>query len=124
MVGEHLHISHQDLDEMITERANETIATIVEQHGWDRFRDLEHETLKDFLTTWNEGILSLGGGCVAFERNRNLLSSTNAKLIYIDVSPAQQLKHVSEDSDNRDSRPLLGNNETIGEYQRIRSERI
>lgn len=39
---------------------------------WYKFRDQEHESLKKVLTGKSE-IISLGGGSIAYDRNRHLI---------------------------------------------------
>jgi shikimate dehydrogenase len=125
MVGEYFGLTHTDLDMLITEKSGESISQIVEKYGWEEFRIREHDTLSSFLETWKSGVLSLGGGCPAFENNRSLLSASWAKLIYIDVTADRQLKHISEDEKNHADRPSFSSHiDTIEDYQRIRDERI
>lgn len=62
-----------DLDAEIERRSGVSIAEIFDGQGEARFRNLEHEALREQLSLALEGrarVLALGGGAFADERNR------------------------------------------------------
>ena len=95
-----------DLDNEIERRERRTINKIFKESGEEYFRKLEVEILKE-LSTGNSLIISLGGGTLVNQQNRNLIKSTG-KLIYLESSidiAFQRLKH------KRDRPVLLAENE-------------
>ena len=95
-----------DLDKEIEKREKRTIKKIFNEKGEEYFRKLEVEILKE-LSTGNSLIISLGGGTLTNQQNRNLIKSSG-KLIYLESSidiAFQRLKH------KRDRPVLLAENE-------------
>ena len=88
------------LDELIEKRAGKSIPEIVEQEGWERFRQLESEILKEVIKK-EPAIFDLGGGVVEREENRKLIKE-NCFVVWLKASPevlAERIKH----SQNRPS---------------------
>ncbi len=80
-VADRLGHAFVDLDDRIEERAQKTIAEIVQEGGWKAFRVLEHEALKDACTD-SGVVVAPGGGVVLDERNRGLMESSG-KIFYL-----------------------------------------
>ena len=95
-----------DLDKEIEKREKRTIKKIFNEMGEEYFRKLEVEILKE-LSLGNSLIISLGGGTLTNQQNRNVIKSSG-KLIYLESSmdiAFQRLKH------KRDRPVLLEENE-------------
>ena len=76
LLAERLGWPFIDLDDEIERRAGVSIFEIFEHEGEPRFRDLEHEALREQLTLAHRGqprLLALGGGAFVEERNRDRL---------------------------------------------------
>ena len=68
-----LGVEFVDLDRTLVKRAGRSIAEIFAEDGEDRFRDLEHLTLRDALRERTAGVIACGGGVVVRPENRALL---------------------------------------------------
>ena len=91
-----------DLDAYIERIAGMRIAEIFEEMGEEGFRDLETQTLAEFVG--GEPVLvSCGGGIVLREENRELLKS-GGYVVYLQVTAAEAASRIS----NLASRPLFG----------------
>lgn len=100
MLAEYMGYNFIDLDSYIEKNSMMTIEDIFEKYGESYFRELESKLLELSLKSKNT-IISLGGGSIIREKNRNLLkNSTN--VFYIKRDCEDILKNV-----NLDNRPLL-----------------
>jgi len=61
-------------DAMITEKEAADIPRIVQRHGWDYFRDVENEVIRE-VSALDNIIVDAGGGAVLREENRRLLKN-------------------------------------------------
>ena len=62
-----------DTDEYIEKKQNTTISEIFATKGEEAFRDMETETVKELSDTLDNCVISVGGGLVLREVNRELL---------------------------------------------------
>lgn len=112
LLAERLHLMHQDLDDVIVERAGKPIQQIFDDEGERFFRQLEHDVLADTLTN-SQGIISTGGGTPIQMANYQLLRKCDVPVILLNVKPETVLARLADDS----KRPLvkqLGVNGLIG----------
>ena len=72
-----------DLDAVIIESENRTIAEIIEQEGMEKFRQIETANLRRILET-KATIIALGGGAWTIEENRRLIKSHNFTTIWLE----------------------------------------
>lgn len=113
MLANQIQYTFIDLDKFIEDVCGVDIPTIFEIEGEAGFRARESLALQNVVDTQDKFVLSLGGGSVILEKNRQLLSTTHAWIIQLiaDLNIiAERLSH----SPNK--RPLL-NNQNI--YQKI-----
>lgn len=61
-----------DTDAMVTEKAGCEIATLVAEHGWEAFRDLESAALRE-ASGMDDVVVATGGGMVLRPENRAIL---------------------------------------------------
>jgi shikimate kinase len=89
-------ISHPflDLDHIIETGENSKISELFATHGEQKFRELEHQYLKDTEKIKN-GIIATGGGTPCFFNNMELINSLG-KSIFLDVSPFEIAHRLSE----------------------------
>lgn len=116
-ISRKLNISFTDTDDLIEARTGTSISQIFIDQGEPWFRDLEKEVLQEELAKIN-GILSLGGGAPLSDFAQELLRSSDAAVVYLDVSLATAAPRVGF---NRD-RPLLLNNPR-GAWQELMDKR-
>ena len=72
-----------DLDAVIIENENRTIAEIIEQEGIEKFRQIETANLRRILET-KATIIALGGGAWTIEENRRLIKSQNFTTVWLE----------------------------------------
>ena len=72
-----------DLDAVIIESENRTIAEIIEHEGMEKFRQIETANLRQILET-NATIIALGGGAWTIEENRCLIKSHNFTTVWLE----------------------------------------
>lgn len=90
-----------DLDELIVNKVGLTIPEIVQNYGWDFFRDKESEVAKE-ISSSNGKVVSTGGGVVTRLQNVDALKK-NGIFIYLNTSVETLLKRVGKNLD----RPAL-----------------
>ena len=89
-----------DMDNYIEKKACMFIEEIFDAYGEDYFRELERNTLKEFLNLYNV-IISTGGGIIKNKANKELM---NGKTIFLNVD----LDELQKRCDNSSTvRPLL-----------------
>ena len=74
-----------DLDRTITKMAGKEIPEIFADHGEERFRDLEHEALRDAIEGNSPCVVACGGGVVTRPENRALLQRVTTVFLREDV---------------------------------------
>ncbi|WP_133004298.1 MULTISPECIES: shikimate kinase [Marinomonas] len=92
-----------DSDRIIEENAGADIPWIFEKEGEDGFRKRETQALECMLHNQDCVVLATGGGIVMREENRELLSNSDALVVYLYASVSQQLHRTSKSN----HRPLL-----------------
>ncbi len=108
-----------DTDKLILERAGKTIAEIVEQYGWEYFRQLETETLKSILQ--DKTIVSTGGGLVLAEENQKIMRD-NGTVIYLNAKPDILAKRLAAEP-QADQRPSLTGKSLVEEIEEVMQQR-
>lgn len=106
-----------DIDQLIEKKVGQPIANYVEQHGWKKFRDIEHQVVQS-LPTINNAIIASGGGTIIFPRNYKLLK--HYYIIYLNMPLnvlKQRLKHDY-------ARPGLQSSDSIQELSSVLQQRI
>jgi shikimate kinase len=116
-ISRKLTIPFTDTDDLIETRTGTSISQIFIDKGEPWFRELEKEVLQEELAKIN-GVLSLGGGAPLSDFAQGLLRTSNAAVVYLDVSLATAAPRVGF---NRD-RPLLLNNPR-GTWQELMDKR-
>ena len=99
-----LDADYIDMDALIEERLDMSIADFFAEKGEAAFRQIESEVLADLLKT--DRVVSTGGGVVVSQRNRDLLK-TNPDNIYLKADFETLYQRISADKDNQ--RPLFLN---------------
>ncbi len=106
-------------DTEIVKSAGQTIPEIVEQHGWDYFRDLESQVCQK-LGARDRLIIDTGGGIILRPQNVELLKKTGT-LFWLTASVETITGRISRDT----QRPsLTGAKSFVDEIQDVLRERI
>jgi shikimate kinase/3-dehydroquinate synthase len=91
-----------DTDEMIEERAGESIASIFERGGEQAFRELERLVVADALGGPAE-VIALGGGAVSDPSTRSSLAAGAVDVVYLRIALADALERLGDGA----GRPML-----------------
>jgi shikimate kinase len=100
--------SFDDLDQIILKekgKGHPDLASVIEFHGWEKFRLWERQSLESWLKEDGKGVLALGGGTLSpilwelFGKNRKI------KFCFLDVSFEVAWRRLSLES--AEPRPLL-----------------
>ncbi|USS89150.1 shikimate kinase [Fructilactobacillus cliffordii] len=103
LLGERLGLPVTDLDQVIVETAERSIAAIFAEQGEVGFRLLETQALAAQLD--QPGILATGGGVPTQEQNRELLQRHAAPVILLEIAPETAYERVKADK----HRPIAKN---------------
>ncbi len=93
-----------DLDALIEARQGQSIATLFEQQGQERFRELEREALAAVVQEHTQVVVSTGGGAPCFFDNMAFINRCG-KSIFLDVPVAELVRRLQQS--NLQARPLL-----------------
>ncbi|UVT15484.1 MAG: shikimate kinase [Nitrospira sp.] len=106
-------------DAEIVKSAGHTIPEIVEQHGWDYFRDLESQVCQKVAAS--DGlVIDTGGGIILRSKNVEILKKTGT-LFWLTASVETITARISRDT----QRPsLTGAKSFVDEIQDVLRERI
>ncbi len=101
ILAKKLGYSYCDADKFIESRAGTTITQIFADHGEQRFRDLESESI-EYLSTQQGQVIATGGGVIQRDRNWEAMKSGGIT-IYL-RAPIEVIWERIKDSKDR---PLL-----------------
>lgn len=118
LLAEKLGFAILELDEMLVEKVGKNIPKIVEDFGWDYFRDKESEIVED-VSDFKNVIISTGGGVVTRPKNIENLRRKGV-LIFLKASPKTLVDRISGD----ENRPALTDeDDELVEMKNIWNER-
>lgn len=106
LMAEFLQKEFIDLDKSIELRCGVDIPTIFEIEGEDGFRERETFELKEVIDKRHNYVLSLGGGCVIKEINRELIQNSNNLVIQFHADIPTLTERLSKSVHKR---PLFSN---------------
>jgi len=106
LLAKHLGFECVDADVVLVERAGGSIAEIFANQGEEVFRDLESEVI-DEITQRNNVVLSLGGGAILRERNRERIINRCKPVTWLQASVETIAQRIEADSISRTQRPNL-----------------
>ena len=118
ILGQRLKRRVISTDAEIVKEAGQSIPHIVEQFGWDHFRELETQMCRK-LTGQNNLIIDTGGGLILKEENVKILHA-NGKIFWLTANVATIVSRISGDT----QRPSLsGTKSFVEEIEEILTER-
>lgn len=124
LLAENLKCAFEDLDQSLCARERRSVAEIVAQEGWPRFRELETEVLREVSTRHarsGHAVLATGGGIVLAAPNREFLRG-HGHVIWLKSDASLLAGRLAANPENG-QRPALTNHGLIGEVEQILSER-
>ncbi len=110
-----------DLDEVIETKAGKSIREIFVEGGESSFRDLESEALSE-VSAGRASIISLGGGAILRDENRQRMSSTGV-CVWLDATADEICRRVLADPSTGERRPALTALSQREEIERLLAER-
>ncbi|MGG4610498.1 shikimate kinase AroL [Providencia sp. Me31A] len=108
-----------DTDKLIFEKAGKSIAEIVEQHGWDYFRQLETEVLQSIKQ--DNVVVSTGGGIILAPKNQKIMRD-NGTVIYLNASSKTLAERLAAEP-QADQRPSLTGKSLLEEIDEVMQQR-
>lgn len=105
LLATHLKYNFFDIDQMVEERSKSKIADLVNNFGWDHFRQLEKKILFE-LADIQDAVISTGGGVVTDGENISFLKE-NGLSIWLDAGSDVILQRLLRDPSSLTSRPSL-----------------
>ncbi|WP_311755408.1 shikimate kinase AroL [Proteus terrae] len=104
-----------DTDDWITQKYQQTISTMVQEKGWDFFRQTESEVLVQ-VSQPNQ-VISTGGGMILADQNRAYMKSSGVT-IYLQASLETLVERLSQDP-NEAQRPSLTGKTLVSEMNDV-----
>lgn len=117
LLAERLNRKWVDVDDEIVKREEKSIAEMVALHGWDFFREKEHEEVER-LAGENDLVISTGGGVLMHYNNAELLKASG-KLILLIADPATLVQRLKDSH----QRPSLTGKDVLEEIYELWEER-
>ena len=104
-----------DTDYWITKKYQQTISSMVEEKGWDFFRQIESKAL--IQVSQPNQVISTGGGMVLADKNRAYMK-TSGVTIYLQASLETLVERLSQDP-NEAQRPSLTGKTLVSEMHDV-----
>ena len=117
-LAERLSMKVVGMDEEIVRRTGKSIPEIVEQHGWNHFRDIESQVAAD-LESEDNLIIDAGGGIIVRPKNIGILKK-NGMIFWLVADEQTIVSRIMRDQ----QRPSLsGTKSFVEEVSEILAER-
>ncbi|MDY4511725.1 shikimate kinase [Streptococcus hyovaginalis] len=110
-----------DMDQIIEERINMSIADFFQSAGEDAFRQLETQVLEELMDLPNDYLVSTGGGVVKSAKNREILLKNKLNNVLLTASFPVAYERISRD--HQSQRPLFLQH-SREEFETIYQERM
>lgn len=107
LVASHYSIEFVDVDDLIVARSGKSIKAMFAEDGEPAFRDVESAVLDDAMRWTGDRVISLGGGTVLREANRELLKRSAAYRYYLRVDAEVLNERINADPRSAATRPAL-----------------
>ncbi len=111
-----------DADIYVEKQAEKSIADIFAEVGEPGFRDLETQALQA-ITKQNNHVLSLGGGVILREENRQQIAD-RCFTVWLTASPEEIARRLSGDASTQARRPSLTGKSVLEEIKEVLAARI
>lgn len=112
-----LVLPHVDLDRLIEEREQASVADIFRTRGEGAFREMESRLLNEIATAPGDAVISLGGGAPCSEANIQVIKK-NGTSVYLKLPLGELIKRLEADTTSGVQRPLLQTEESLGSVVR------
>ncbi|MFV0423462.1 shikimate kinase AroL [Oleidesulfovibrio sp.] len=120
ILAEKLGWSVVDVDEAIQSKTGKSIADMVEQEGWEAFRDVESGALAESCGA-EKAVIATGGGMVLRSVNRILMRSSGL-VVYLYVPASILAERLSKEL-IASQRPSLTGDSPVDEVEAVLAQR-
>ena len=110
-----------DTDDWLVEKAGRSVSKIVEDDGWEGFRQLEREVIQEVCSRDNT-VIATGGGVVLYPINVAAMQR-NGRVVWLKVSPQTVKQRMVRDENTDDLRPPLTSKGLYDEIVDVLKER-
>jgi shikimate kinase/3-dehydroquinate synthase len=113
-----------DTDDEIVKQTGKPIAEIFRQDGEDKFRELEHDTIRKACRQ-KQTVIAIGGGAIVDRQNYELLAKTGL-IVCLEAKPEtiyERLFREAAYSAETEVRPLLANNNPLERIRQLKASR-
>jgi shikimate kinase len=100
-LARHLDCRMADLDSLIEEREQRSIASFIKEEGEERFRWSETFTLRLVLERKVDCVIALGGGAWMLEQNRALIREHHGLTVWLDAPFELCWKRIAQEKELR-----------------------
>lgn len=121
LLAHRLGMEFADTDRLLEQRAGMHISNYVSRYGWESFRDLETEIIRD-LSRQDGLVAATGGGVVLREKNIEYMKDTGL-LVWLKAGPDTILSRMQGDENTRDQRPALSGDPLVQEVYETLKQR-
>lgn len=119
-LAEQLNYQFIDTDHQFEKHWGQTIAQVVEQEGWESFRQKESEILR--ICSKPKSVIATGGGMVLAESNRHHMKQ-NGRVFYLSASIQALSERLLKDP-NHTQRPSLTGASIADEIKEVIETRL
>lgn len=105
-LADRLWLPFVDTDDRVVQRAGKSIKDIFAQDGEPGFRDIESAVVRE-VCSLSDHVISLGGGAVLREENRQAVRAGGHKVIYLSCGAQELYKRIHADPATSANRPNL-----------------
>lgn len=117
-LAEQISLPFVDLDKVIENHEQKSVADIFREQGEDHFRLIESKLLHEWAGNEKSFVMATGGGAPCFHQGINIINQTGLS-IFLDVSTDVLLNRLHAKTD----RPLLNSNDTKEMDEKLRAIR-
>jgi shikimate kinase len=110
-----------DTDSLLVSESGTSIKDIVEKHGWDIFRKMEHAIVNQ-ICVLDRRVVATGGGVVLNEANVNLMKK-KGRIVWLKAVPGTIKSRMMVDQNTEAFRPSLTTKDSLSEIEETLNER-
>lgn len=120
-LAEKLGVPFFDTDELVFKFMGRTVKQMVEEGGWDSFREAERRVIRK-LSDPGSSVIAVGGGAVMEEKNVEILKK-NAFFIWLYADIEKIIERMIRDRSTESQRPALSGKDSVSEIEKILKQR-
>jgi shikimate kinase len=121
LLSEKLNWPFIDTDSLLVSEGGISIKEIVEKHGWQTFRKMEHLAVKQ-VCVLDRRVVATGGGAVLNADNVAIMKKSG-RLVWLRAEPATIEARMTRDQDTEAFRPALTSKDSFSEIEETLIER-